>query len=97
MNKYTGLSYALDPTIFAYETGNELSGTEWSDKDVPAAWVAEIAAFIKSLAPGKLVVDGTLGINETHLSISEVDIVSDHFYPPSVSTLQSDLSLGKRS
>ena len=26
VNQYTGLTYAEDPTIFAYETGNEMGG-----------------------------------------------------------------------
>jgi mannan endo-1,4-beta-mannosidase len=59
------------------------------------AWVTEIASFVKSLAPRKLFVDGTYGINADHLQIEEVDIFSDHFYPVSLSTLRSDLSLGK--
>ena len=28
-NPYTGLTYAEDPTIFAYETGNELGGPKF--------------------------------------------------------------------
>lgn len=90
-NPYTGLTYAQDPTIFAYETGNELTDKN-GGTDVPAEWLDEIASFIKHLAPNKLVVDGTYGINETHLPISTVDIYSDHFYPPSVSKLQKDIA-----
>ncbi len=87
INKYTTLSYAEDPTIFAYETGNELTGPVWLDMDIPPAWISEIGGYVKSLAPQKLIVDGTYGINQSHLSVPEVDIVSDHFYPVSVDQL----------
>ncbi|KAF2199871.1 glycoside hydrolase [Delitschia confertaspora ATCC 74209] len=86
-NPYTGLTYAEDPTIFAYETGNELGGPVFGDKNVPTEWTQEIAEFIKKLAPKKLVVDGTYGINEAHLGIKSVDIFSDHFYPMDVDKL----------
>lgn len=92
-NPYTGLTYAEDPTIMAYETGNELYGPIWGDMDVPAAWVQEIARYIKKLGPKKLVVDGTYGVNKTHLSIPEVDIYSDHFYPLDNTKLQNDIDL----
>ncbi len=95
INKYTTLSYADDPTIFAYETGNELTGPVWLDMDIPPAWISEIGGYVKSLAPQKLIVDGTYVINQSHLSVPEVDIVSDHFYPVSVDQLKQDLSLGK--
>lgn len=91
-NPYTGLSYADDPTIFAYETGNELGGPKFGDKDVPVAWTQEIAQYIKQLGPHKLVVDGTYGINATHLGIPEVDIYSDHFYPLNVAKLEQGIS-----
>ena len=42
-NQFNGLTYAEDPTIFAYETGNELGGPIFGDKNVPRKWVAEIA------------------------------------------------------
>ncbi|KAI1083203.1 glycoside hydrolase family 5 protein [Whalleya microplaca] len=90
-NPYTELTYAEDPAIFAFETGNELLGPVWGDMDAPAAWVRGVAAFVKGLAPGKLVVDGTYGINRTHLGIEEVDIFSDHFYPPDTTKLRSDI------
>ena len=95
VNKYTNISYADDPTIFAYETGNELEGPVSRDLDVPVAWVSDIAKLLKTLAPEKLVVDGTYGVNRAHLSIPELDIFSNHGYPVSVSKMQSDLGLGK--
>ncbi len=49
VNPYTGLTYAEDPTIIGYETGNELNGVIWGDKDVPAEWVTEICRLVKSL------------------------------------------------
>ena len=91
-NPYTGLTYAQDPTIAMYETGNELGGTVFGDMDVPNSWTREIAAFIKSLAPQKLVVDGTYGVNKTHFAVEAVDVFSDHFYPPLVDKLTADIA-----
>ncbi|KAI6093838.1 glycoside hydrolase family 5 protein [Hypoxylon rubiginosum] len=92
-NQYTNLTFAEDPTIFAYETGNELLGPTWGDMNSPADWVQEIAQYVKSIAPQKLVVDGTYGINKTHLNIEEVDIFSDHMYPVNTTKLQEDIGL----
>ena len=95
VNPYTHLTYAEDPTIFAYETGNELLGPVWGDKDVPSEWIADIGRYVKSLAPNKLFVDGTYGVNETHLHVAEVDIFSNHYYGPSTTKLEYDLEYGK--
>ncbi|KAK8139849.1 glycoside hydrolase family 5 protein [Apiospora sp. TS-2023a] len=92
-NPYTNQAYAEDPTIFAYETGNELLGPIWGDMDCPADWIADIARFVKALAPQKLLVDGTYGVNNTHLAIEDVDIFSDHYYPVDTVKLQNDLDL----
>lgn len=89
-NHYNNLTYAEDPTIFAYETGNELLGPVWGDMNCPASWVQEIAQFVKSLAPSKLVVDGTYGVNMTHLGIDEIDVLSDH-YPDDVTNILADI------
>ncbi|KAK9773514.1 hypothetical protein AB5N19_05282 [Seiridium cardinale] len=91
-NQYNNLTYADDPTIFAYETGNELQGPASGDQDCPAEWVQDIASFIKSLAPDKLVVDGTMGVNKTHFDVREVDIFSNHFYPVNTTKLELDLT-----
>ena len=36
-NPYTGLTYGEDPTIFAYETGNELGGPIFGELEVVIA------------------------------------------------------------
>ncbi|KAF2182234.1 glycoside hydrolase family 5 protein [Zopfia rhizophila CBS 207.26] len=91
-NPLTNLTYAEDPTIFAYETGNELGGPTFGDKNVSAAWTKEIIEYIKELAPTKLAVDGTYGINESHLNISSVDIFSDHLYPVNIEKLSKGVA-----
>ena len=87
----TGIAYKDDPTVMAWETGNELAP--------PVAWTAEICAHIKRISPNHLVVDGTYGIdgvtnsrdrwsNQTgQLQVTCVDIFSDHFYPMNASKL----------
>lgn len=95
VNPYTGLTYGEDPTVFAVETGNELGGPVFGDMDVPVEWTRDIARLVKEVAPGKLVVDGTYGVNETHLEVEEVDVFSDHFYPINVTKLRRGLFLGK--
>lgn len=91
VNPYTSLTYAEDPTIFAYETGSELGGPVFGDRNVPAAWVRDIAGLVKELAPGKLVVDGTYGLSEEQLGVQEVGVFSDHLYPVNV-TRESPMS-----
>lgn len=96
-NPLTNLTYAEDPTIFAIESGNELLGPQWGDMNVPAAWLREVAQHVKGLAPDKLFVDGTYGVNATHFDVEEVDIYSNHFYPPDVGKLERDLQLLRES
>ncbi len=74
-NTLTGQRYKDDPTIFGWETGNEL--------DSPAEWTAQIAAFIKSLDKNHLVIDGNSlhGVLDSSLNDRNVDIVTTHHYP----------------
>ena len=89
-NRHNNLTYAEDPAVFAYETGNELEGPVSRDTDVPADWVRGLARLIRHLAPTKLFVDGTYGLNDTHLALDEVDIFSNHYYPIDAARLRAD-------
>ena len=82
VNQYTGIAYKNDPTILAWETGNELAP--------PSSWTATISTYIKSVDPNHLVLDGSYGIEPTDLGLPNVDIYSDHFYPMNASRLASD-------
>ena len=92
-NQYTGLSMAEDPTVAIVETGNELGGPTFGDEYVPSAWTEEIASYMKSLGPEKLVMDGTYGVNASHFAVEAIDLFSDHFYPLNTTKLASDIAL----
>ncbi|KZO90583.1 glycoside hydrolase family 5 protein [Calocera viscosa TUFC12733] len=95
VNQFTGIAYKDDPTIMAWETGNELSAVIYNDGPAPPEWTAEICGLIKSLAPNHLCVDGTYGFYpETgQLNVTEVDIFSDHFYPRDIARMQAGYAL----
>lgn len=60
-NPYNGLTYAQDPTILAYETGNELGAYIGYEGYPPAAWTSAITGAMKAIAPNQLTIDGTDG------------------------------------
>jgi len=74
-NIYTGIRYRDDPTIFGWETGNEIDATP--------AWTREIASYIKQLDPNHLVIDGRSlhGIAQWQLDEPHTDVVTTHHYP----------------
>ncbi|KAL2918260.1 hypothetical protein HK105_202187 [Polyrhizophydium stewartii] len=85
INTVTGTRYGDDPTILAWQLGNELGG--WHETPPPADWSIEIAQHIKSLAPRTLVMDGTLGGHHASkryprasLESPYIDIFSNHYY-----------------
>lgn len=84
-NKYTGRRYLEEPAVMAWETGNELKP--------PANWTRAIAKFVKSLDSNHLVLSGHYGISVEELAIEEVDMVSDHFYPPNAARLAKGAGL----
>ena len=85
-NTYSGTANNAEPTIMAWETGNEL-------KAPPRAWTAEISAYLKQLAPNQLVVDGAYGVQRDALDIDTVDIYSNHYYPLTKAKLRDDTRL----
>nr|WP_277608781.1 cellulase family glycosylhydrolase [Microbulbifer elongatus] len=91
-NTCTGREYRNEKAIMAWETGNELRGTN-------KTFLAETAALFKQLAPNQLVIDGdqqadyinaagTASIEQGEflgLTDSNVDLQSNHFYGPYMS------------
>lgn len=89
VNIYTGVAYKDDPTILAWETGNEL--------DPPTSWTQTISTYLKSIDSNHLVLDGRSGIDPDAASLTNVDIVSDHYYPKSISELNNDASAAQKA
>ena len=59
-NPYTGLTWANDPTIMAWETGNEFGAYMGKEGYPPASFTSSVAAYIKSQTQA-LVIDGSDG------------------------------------
>jgi hypothetical protein len=74
INTRTGVAYKNDPTILAWETGNELAS--------PHRWTRKIAAYIKELDPRHLVLDGRQEVVLERESISNryIDLLQTHHY-----------------
>lgn len=80
VNSLNGIKYKDDPTILAWETGNEL---DYREERVPSEWTLEMATYIKSIDPKHLIIDGSngaLGWDPVVLSDSNIDIYSNHYY-----------------
>ena len=76
VNPYTKLAYKNDPTVMAWELGNELNG-------MTPSWIEKISSFIHNLAPHQLIAAGQqYGVNPATLTAPDVNIVDCHYYPP---------------
>lgn len=73
-NTVTGSLYRDDKAILAWETGNELQ--------CPHSWTSEIAAYIKSLDPNHLVIDGFHApvLRQESIDDPNIDLVTTHHY-----------------
>ncbi|ORY88384.1 glycoside hydrolase superfamily [Leucosporidium creatinivorum] len=99
-NSYNGLTYAQDPTIMMWETGNELGAYIGKEGYPPATWTSSITSYIKSIAPNQLIMDGSDGFynystkaTAPGLNVSTVDIMTDHGYPRNVALLNAQIPL----
>ncbi|VDB95985.1 unnamed protein product [Peniophora sp. CBMAI 1063] len=91
VNQYTGIALKDDPTIMAWESGNELAAIRFGDGPAPPAWTKEIGEHVKSIAPDQLFMDGSYGVFPETLGNEVVDIFGDHFYPPNITRLSSGI------
>ena len=95
VNSYTGVAYRDDPTILAWELGNEID-------NVPAAWIGAMTAYIKDIDSNHLVAFGqtvgrTGGLSADSLAVPNLDIEDDHFYPPDMKRLDLEAAEAVRS
>jgi len=93
-NAFTGRRYLDDPAILAWQTGNELV---IGDDPARRAWLRDIAAYIKSIDPRHLLIDGRNKPNDVFDRYEEfaddpnIDAVSYHTY---VNLPQADTPAG---
>ena len=73
-NPYTNLEYKNDPTIMAWELGNEPRGVD--NVDAYRDWISNTTALIKQLDPNHLVTTGSEG--KTSSPTSGTDPEKDH-------------------
>ncbi|GAA4965936.1 cellulase family glycosylhydrolase [Actinoplanes utahensis] len=84
VNPLTGKRYIDDPTIMAWELGNELEG-------MTLDWITTNAAMFSGWAPRQLIAAGRrFDIDPDTLAAPDVDIVDVHYYPPTVAKVQAD-------
>ncbi|GAA5848532.1 hypothetical protein JCM8547_004542 [Rhodosporidiobolus lusitaniae] len=102
-NSINGRRYGDDPTILAWETGNEMN--HLGMRPAPASWTLIVAKHLKSRAPRTLVMDGSFARNDDCercyerevLESPDVDIVSFHFYGSGeIRRVKKDIEIAKR-
>ncbi|MDR1973417.1 MAG: cellulase family glycosylhydrolase [Bacteroidales bacterium] len=89
-NRYTGKKYTDDPTIMAWQVGNEPRAFSDENKEAFAEWMSEVAAQIKSLDKNHLVTSGSEGKHgcEEDIALFEkihsdknIDYLEMHIWP----------------
>lgn len=74
VNTVTGVPYKEDKALFAWQFGNEMDRA-------PVAWLAEMAAYIKSLDPNHLVAETRHRYGLTFVVDPNIDLYNRHYYP----------------
>jgi hypothetical protein len=72
-NTVTGVPYRDDKAILAWQFGNEMHGA-------PTAWLAEMAAFIKSLDPNHLIAETRHQPGNPLVVDPHIDLYTRHLY-----------------
>ena len=91
VNPYNSLAYRNDPTIMAWETGNEI----WTANP---SWTQSLASYIKhTLGARQLVADGSaadgMTVADAAVDAPDVDIVGGHFYPVDIGWMKNDAAI----
>ncbi len=88
-NSVTGVRYADDPTIFAWELMNESTVVTPEQAEARRRWIVEMARFIKARDPNHMVSAGVAGYGSRAeraewirvCALREVDYCDSHLYP----------------
>lgn len=89
-NRYTGVAYVDDPTIFSWQVGNEPRAFDDRNKAAFAKWIESVAKLIRELDPNHMISTGSEGFhgcqNDMELckrihSFAEIDYVNCHIWP----------------
>jgi len=95
-NRYTGKKYIDDPAVFSWQIGNEPRAFSDENKPLFAAWIKEVAAYIKSLDKNHMLSIGSEGEwgCENDITLFEqihadpnVDYLTAHIWPKNWSWL----------
>ena len=98
-NRYNQIRYVDDPTIMAWQIGNEPRAFSEENKEPFARWMAEVAAQIKSLDPNHMVSSGSEGswgcendiaLYERIHADSNIDYLNIHIWPYNWSWVKAD-------
>lgn len=99
----TGVAYAEDPTIFAWELVNEAEAAGAHGEAAMLAWMARQAAFVRSLGPRQLVSAGHIGYSRSDdralfarvCALPGIDYCDSHAYPLRRGRVRSVAGLGR--
>ncbi len=89
-NRYSGLKYADDPTIFSWQICNEPRPFGGANHEDFAGWIAEIARLIRSLDTNHMISTGSEGLvgcegnvelAERIHAIPEISYINLHIWP----------------
>lgn len=84
VNAVTGKRYVDDPTVLAWELGNELEG-------MTPDWINTNAKVFSAWAPRQLIAAGRrFDIDPDTLAAPDVDLVDVHYYPPTAAKVRAD-------
>ncbi|KAL8293149.1 hypothetical protein RQP46_000843 [Phenoliferia psychrophenolica] len=101
VNSINGRKYGEDPTILAWETGNEMNRNGYGA--APAEWTLKIAKHLKSRAR-QLVMDGSFARTDNRescfpkavLESPDVDIISYHYGGGDIGRLAGDCQVAAK-
>ncbi|GAA5870684.1 hypothetical protein JCM8547_005029 [Rhodosporidiobolus lusitaniae] len=102
VNPYTGVAWKDDPTILAWETGNELGGYIQAETWPTFFFTMSVVQYISKYDKNHLILDGTngfwnytTGATAPALTNRGVAMVTDHGYPRNTGILNREIQLAK--